>query len=157
MKPLPLSSLLLTFLFALPVGAQDALQILDPWIREAPPVMQTLAAYMTINNPSQQEQTIVAVSSSVFSKVGIHETVQQEGMSMMEARERLVIAPNSRLQLAPGGYHLMLVTPQKPLKAKDRVPMTVTLGDGSKVTFEAEVRSGAMGTKEDVGHKNMHH
>ncbi|MBF0214738.1 MAG: hypothetical protein HQM00_14445 [Magnetococcales bacterium] len=50
MKRLSLLSLLLTVLFTLPVGAQDAVQILDPWIREAPPVMQTLAAYMTINN-----------------------------------------------------------------------------------------------------------
>ena len=51
----------------------------------------------------------------------------------------------------------MLVAPQKALKAKDQVPLTMTLGDGSKVTFEAEVRSGTVGTKEEEGHKNMRH
>ncbi|MEO5331860.1 MAG: copper chaperone PCu(A)C [Magnetococcus sp. YQC-5] len=159
MKRLSLLGLIFAVLLMLPCSVQavDAIQIKDPWIRAAPPVVQTLAAYMTIQNQSQQEKIIVSISSPLFASVELHETIQHDGMTMMKAHKQLPIPAGASVQLTPGGYHLMLIAPQKALRPADRVPMTLTFLDGARLTFEAEVRSGTNQPAEKTGHEPMHH
>ncbi|MBF0293947.1 MAG: copper chaperone PCu(A)C [Magnetococcales bacterium] len=142
-----------TLFFAMPLQAAEGLKVNDPWIQAAPPVSQTQAGYLTIENPGAKEITIVGAESPGFAKIEMHETMMHDGKSMMHPRDRLSVAPGGQLKLAPGGLHLMLIAPQKPLQPKERVPVTLKLGDGGKLTFEAEVRAGGSGGHE----QHMHH
>ncbi|MBF0182349.1 MAG: copper chaperone PCu(A)C [Magnetococcales bacterium] len=142
-----------TLLFATPLQAAEGVKVSDPWILAAPPVAQTQAGYMTLENRGDKEVSIVGAESPGFAKIELHETMVHDGKSMMHPRDRLTVAPGGALKFAPGGLHLMLIAPQKPLQPKDRVPVTLKLGDGGKLTFEAEVRAGGSGGHE----QHMHH
>lgn len=158
MKRLSLFCLLFIMLITLSAQAQDEeIQIINPWIRAAPPVAQTLAAYMTIKNPGSTHKTIQKITSPLFAKIEIHETVQHNGMTMMQSKEHLPLKPGSQILLAPGGFHMMLIAPQKTLQLKEQVPFTITFDQGKPLTFTAEVRTGSQESSQDTQHEHKHH
>jgi len=130
------------FLFGQVAWATDQIiQIDDPWVREAPPNVKSLAAYMTIENISEQPQILTSVSSSKFVNVMIHKTITHEsGMTEMVHKSQLVIEPQSKVVLAPGGYHLMLMMPKNPIVAGDSVDFTLQFSDGKKIAIKVPVR-----------------
>ncbi len=131
------------------------IEIGDPWVREAPPTLQTSAAYMVIRNTGTVGKTVVGASSPLFARVEFHETMQQENMATMVGRDSLVIDAGGQVVLKPGGYHMMLIGPQgnKPLHAGDRVPLMLYLSDGAQVAVDAEVR---VAPPERMGHDHQH-
>lgn len=114
----------------------------DAWVREAPPSVQTLAAYMILRNTGTVGKTMVSANSPYFAKVELHETVHQGDMTTMTSRKRLVIGANDQVSLQPHGYHLMLVAPQTdtPLQVGDPIPLILHFDDGSRMTINATVR-----------------
>ena len=135
-------SMVFCLLPVLPLWA-GAIEVQDAWVNEAPPNMQTLAAYMVIRNTGPTGKTVVGASSPLFAKVEFHETIQQGGMATMIARDSLVIDAGGHVALKPGGYHMMLIAPQgpKPLRAGDKVPLALRMSDGSEWVGEAQVRT----------------
>ncbi|MBF0272863.1 MAG: copper chaperone PCu(A)C [Magnetococcales bacterium] len=153
-----LASLMLgTLLGAAPVRAEEAIHVMDPWVRAAPPVAQTQAAYMTLHNAGTKSKSLVGAKSPLFSKVELHETVQREGKSQMQAKSTVPIAPGAQVQLAPGGLHIMLIGPQKPLQPKDWVPITLKFADGTELPVAAEVREAVGGNKSQENHEHHNH
>ncbi|MBF0583711.1 MAG: copper chaperone PCu(A)C [Magnetococcales bacterium] len=147
-------------LWLLPVASlwAGSIEVVDPWVREAPPAMQTLSAYMEIRNTGTTGKTVVGASSPMFAKVEFHESMQRAGVSTMVARDSLVIDAGSKVTLKPGGYHLMLIAPQgpRPLRAGDKVPLALHLSDGSQWVGEAEVRAVKGDTAGDMQHHHAH-
>lgn len=133
---------------------QTALQITDPWIREAPPNAAAWAAYMIIDNPTAQPRILTGVICPAFDKVEIHQTMEHKGMMHMMPVLQLPIAPKSQVVLKPGDYHLMLLTRKQPLKAGDQVELTLQFADGEKITITAPVRGIS---SSDMGHNSSHH
>ena len=125
--------------------SDQGLVIENPWIREAPPNSPTLAGYMLIKNESGKPQSLVGATSKAFGKVMIHRTEQEEGMAKMVHQKKVTLAPNSRLTFKPGGYHLMLMKPAKPLKVGDKVSIDLIWENGAKqpVTYMVKKHMGA--------------
>jgi periplasmic copper chaperone A len=119
---------------------EQSLQINDPWVREAPPVAEVLAAFMIIKNPSSTEKVLTTVTAPAFDTVEIHRMIMDDGMMKMQAQPQLVIAANSERVLKPGGFHLMLIGRKQPLKAGDKVELTLKFADGEEMTIKAPVR-----------------
>jgi copper(I)-binding protein len=139
-------------LWLLPVLAWAGdLEVRDAWVAESPPTVQVSAAYMIIRNAGTTGRTVVGASSPLFAKVEFHESVQRGGMVSMVARDSLVVDAGGQVVLKPGGYHMMLIAPSRPLRAGEKVPLLLHLSDGAKVTVEAEVRA-AKGS----GHSHHH-
>ncbi|MEO5339087.1 MAG: copper chaperone PCu(A)C [Magnetococcus sp. MYC-9] len=130
----------LFWLLSVATGWATGLEIRDPWVREAPPGAQALAAYMVMHNTGTVGKTVVGANTPLFARVEFHETLHQGGVATMVARDSLVVDAGGQVVLKPGGYHMMLLAPVKPLKAGDRVPLLLQLSDGSRVAVEAEVR-----------------
>lgn len=126
-------------------AAGPALKAVDPWVREAPPGMTVLAAFMVLSNDSDQALQVVRVSSPDFGHVEMHRTVVSEGMARMLKQEQLEVPARGRLTLAPGGYHLMLFDPTAPLRAGDTVHLILHLRHGAELDVTAPVRKGAKG------------
>lgn len=110
------------------------------WIRKAPPGVDTLAAYLTLTNHTGQALTLSTVSSTDFKSVAVHRTLQNNGMESMEAVPHLSIPAHQSVKLAPGGYHLMLMQPIKPLYDGDLVVLTFSFSDHSSLSVMAPVR-----------------
>ncbi len=111
------------------------------WIRAAPPGSTKLAGYATVRNACARPMVISGVSSTDFAMAMVHETLFQNGMSRMRHVRSVVVPARGVLQFAPGGKHLMLMHPKRPLKAGDRVRVVLKLAGGQRVGAELLVRS----------------
>ncbi len=132
------------------------IQVKDSWIRAVPPTVKVMAAYMTIANAGEKERKLTGISSSVFTRIEIHQYVMENDMARMERQTELAIPSHGTVALKPGGLHLMLMGAKKPLHAGDFVPLTVVFRDGEEISVTAIVRSGQMQNMEDMEHsQNM--
>ena len=130
------------------------LRIADAWLREGPPTQEVLAAYMRIHNDASNPQRITGASSPEFRSVEIHRTVMQDGLARMVPQADIVIPARGEVVLEPGGYHLMLIGPLKPLRRGNGVTIRLQLGTGLQQTIEAQVRQ-SDGSMAD--HEHHHH
>lgn len=124
----------------------------DAWVREAPPVSPVLAAYMTIENHTGKVKSLTSVTSSAFQKIEIHQTVYKDGMASMEGQDKLAISAEGKIELKPGGTHLMLINPVKKLKAGDTVSFVLNFDNGSKSIVSATVKKTSSMSSSDHHH-----
>lgn len=125
-------------LLAAPALAADV-RVLDAWVEEGPPTAKMLAAYMTLENLGPA-QSLVAASSPQCERIEIHRTEIVGSSYRMTALKKLDLPAGARVTLKPGALHLMLVRPAKPLRAGDRVPLTLSFGDGARQELTVPVR-----------------
>jgi len=123
-------------------AAEMGVVIENPWIREAPPTAKALAGYMKIRNHGSQK-TLVSAESADFQSVMLHQTVTKDGMAMMIHRQRIELPNGIELIFEPGGYHLMLLRPRRPLRIGDQVAIDLLFVDGTRQEVEFTVRKGA--------------
>jgi periplasmic copper chaperone A len=154
MKKIVLLSFALLFtLITLPAQA-GGIQVNGAWVRAAPPTVQVLAAYMTIKNSGSVGKTVVGAHSPQFAKVEFHETLIRNGMASMVARSSLAISPGGEVILSPGGYHMMLIAPQRMIRKGDKITVTLRFSDGTTHKLIADVRKKA---GKAMDHSKMDH
>lgn len=112
----------------------------DPWVRAAPPGAASLAGYLVLRNGCDVPVEVVDVESLDFGMPMIHRTVEEGGVSRMRPAGKLVLAPGESLRFEPGGLHLMLMRPLKPLAEGDVARIRLVLADGRRVFAEYPVR-----------------
>lgn len=135
-----MSRLLLILVLVFPGVASAGLDIHNAWIKNLPPAVPVRAGYMTIHNAQANEVSIVAISSDAFASVEIHRSIAEDGMMRMEAVPTLVIEPDSTVQLAPGGLHLMMMNPAEPTKPDDVLQIVIEFDDGSTQSLNMTVK-----------------
>ena len=119
--------------------AAESLVIKDAWSPEAPPVAKVMAGYMTIKNVSNHDVKIASLKSELFNKVEIHLMDMSGGMMRMIRQDNMSIKAHSQVKLEPGVLHLMLIGPQKPLKAGSVIPVTFILDNHEKISIRIPV------------------
>jgi copper(I)-binding protein len=119
--------------------AGSAVDVGSPWIREAPPASTVLAAYMVLTNNDDSPHTITRIDSPEFSSSQIHRTVVEDGIAKMLPVEQLVLPAGDSVTLEPGGMHLMLFDPSRPLKDGDIVDLVIHDDAGESVTISVPV------------------
>jgi len=130
-------------------SANSSIVIRDAWIREAPPNTATLAGYMVLENPSDKSQSLASVSANAFGRVMIHRSEQKNGMAHMTQQKQVIIPANGKVVFAPGGYHLMLMHPGRPLHADDQATVNFVFADKSKLSVIFRVRKELPGKGEN--------
>ncbi|GAB2494323.1 copper chaperone PCu(A)C [Arenimonas alkanexedens] len=103
------------------------------WIRAAPPGASSLAGYLVLRNPCATPVEVAGVESRDFGMPMIHRTEIQDGVSRMRPAGKLVIAPGEALAFEPGGLHLMLMRPLRPLADGDVAGVRLVLADGRRL------------------------
>ena len=125
------------------VWADGPISIEDPWVRDAPPHAEMSAAYLIILNHSDQEQTLLGISSPQFQKVEIHKTQMAGGQVHMQRLDKVAIAAHGSLEFKPGAYHLMMIHPAGTFKKGDMVELRLRFKDESQLTVQAQIRESA--------------
>ncbi len=143
---------LLLLIGASAATADATLEISEAWVREAPPTARMMAGYMTINNTSDTPATVISISSPDYDSAEIHRTVIEDGVARMLPVRQLEIPANSQVKLEPGGLHLMLFEPQRPLPEGETVTFIIHLDDSNSVSTTSPV---VRKTGED--HSHHHH
>ncbi len=121
------------------INAADKLQVHDAWAREAPPGTSVMAAYLTLQNPSLKAYTLTGLSSPDFKRIEMHRTEQHDGMSKMLPVPQVMLNSKENVVFQPGGMHLMLINPKKPLKAGDNITLTLFFSDEHSTKSSLEI------------------
>jgi copper(I)-binding protein len=126
------------------------MDVIDGWVREAPPTSRVLAAYMQIINLTDGDLTVTGVTSPDFETADLHRTVVEEGVARMLPVPELTIPAGSSVTLEPGGLHLMLFDPVRPLQEGDSVTLVLHRSDAICITLSVPVLRG-------TGAEHVHH
>ncbi len=115
------------------------------WVREPVPGRDVTAAYVVVENPGTTDLHIVSASADAAGTVEIHEMVRSGDMMKMSPVKSITVPAKGRVELKPGGLHLMLFSLKKPLKDGDSVEVTLTTDAGAAVKTKAAVKKVPMG------------
>lgn len=120
----------------------DDIKVEGAWTRATAPGQDEAMVYMSIT--SNQNATIVGVSSKASKAATMHNMEHKGGMMRMFEVKSISLPANERMDMMLHGYHLVLSGLKAPLKAGATVPLTmdVELADKRvvKVDVQAEVR-----------------
>lgn len=119
-------------------AATPRLRVEHAWIRWLPSKLPA-AGYAEIVNQGDAGVRITGASSPAYAMVMLHRSRLAHGDSSMERVARLDIPAHGRVELAPGGYHLMLSHATRPIKPGDTVQVTLQFAGGTKLQADFPV------------------
>ena len=165
------SGILLFFsmiLFAFPAAAEkkpkpvsDEIEIKGAWARAS--VSKNGAAYLTIQNHGDRAHLLIGAETPLAKKVEIHTHTMDGQIMRMRKTDRVGIAPNKSIKMAPGGTHLMLLNLERKLQQGEEFPLVVKFQSIDPINIKVKVEGigamrGSSGEKRDIsGHKHMNH
>jgi periplasmic copper chaperone A len=136
------------------------LEIGHPWTRATPPGAQVAGGYLTITNKGTTGDRLISATFSQSKSTELHEMAMEGGvMKMREMPKGIEINPGQKLELKPGGFHLMFMNTTKPLMLDESLKGTLVFEKAGSVEIEFKVESmgaKASGTKANE-HKHHNH
>jgi hypothetical protein len=100
----------------------------------------TGAVYVTLTNTGSQADALVSASTDTARAVELHEVQNEGGVMKMRPVKSIQVPAGGKVELKPGGYHLMLLDLKHDLKPGETVPVTLKFEHGAEVRIDAAVR-----------------
>lgn len=133
-------------------AATSGIHVDQAWIRATPPGAPAAGGFMQLHNAGATDDRLVSVTTDAAARSEIHEMTEVDGVARMRPLADGVVLPaGGTVSLAPGGYHLMLLEPVRPLVEGDRVEVTLRFAQAPEQRVAFEVRSLMAGSAAD-GH-----
>ena len=120
--------------------AHPELSVEAAWARPAPAGMMS-AAYLTIANRGEEDDTLVGATTDVAGVVEVHTTDMQGGVMRMRPAGPLVIGAGSVVNFQPGGLHIMLIDLKSELAAGGEFALTLQFTHSGELKVTATVRA----------------
>jgi periplasmic copper chaperone A len=115
--------------------------VANVWARATPGGAKNSVVYMTINAKSGAADRLVAARSDAAQGVELHTSIHGGGVTKMRRLDALEIPGGESVELRPGGHHLMVLDLMQPLKAGDRLKLTLVFEKAGEIAVEAHVRA----------------
>ena len=129
-----------------------AIEIAQPWARATPKGATIGAGYMKITNTGTEPDRLVGGSVSFAQRFEVHSMTMEQGvMKMREIKDGLEIKPGETVELKPGGYHVMFVDLQEPLKQGENVTVTLKFAKAGTVEVKYPVQAVGAGGPDSHG------
>jgi copper(I)-binding protein len=124
-----------------------SVMIEQPWARATPGGAKVAAGYMKIVNNGAQADRLIGGSLPQAGRFEVHEMKMVNGvMEMRPIPGGLEIASGQTVELKPGGYHVMFMDLQQPLKQGERLKGQLRFEKAGVVEVEYQVEAvGARG------------
>jgi len=119
----------------------DDITVSAPFAREVPPGAPASASFMTIENSSSNAIKITSADSAVSKVVELHTHTNDNGVMRMRKIPFIEVPASGKTELKPGGLHIMLIGPHKPLKMGQEVTVQLNFEDGSSKSVSMPVKS----------------
>jgi periplasmic copper chaperone A len=120
-------------------AADAGVSVRDPWMRFIVP-MRPAAGYFTLTNETASSVVLVGAESPACGMLMLHRSEQKNGVDRMLMVDKIPVPAHGTVKFAPGGYHLMCMSPKPQLARGQSVPVTLRFADGSSVTASFPVR-----------------
>lgn len=148
-RTMPITKTLVAAATLLAAGASLAqTTVADPWVRGTVAQQKATGLFATLT--STAGGTLVSASSPVAGVVEIHEmSMQGTTMRMRALPGGLELPAGKKVELKPGGLHVMLLDLKQTLGAGEMVPVTLVVEgrDGQRETLEISAPVRAIGSK----------
>ncbi|MDL2357340.1 MAG: copper chaperone PCu(A)C [Pseudomonadota bacterium] len=135
-----LSALIASIALASTAYAQTT--VTEPWVRATVPQQSASGAFMQLR--SADAARLVKVTSPAARAVEIHQMEMHGQLMKMREVDGIDLPAGRSVNLAAGGFHIMLVGLKQQLKEGDVVPITLVLerqgGKRESVTVNAPVK-----------------
>ncbi|MGC2047111.1 MAG: copper chaperone PCu(A)C [Gallionella sp.] len=130
--------LLAVMLLSANVYAGD-IQVEGAWSRATAPGQD--AASVDLSITSKQSARLLGVSSTASRTVEMHSMTHENGMMKMREVKEIKLPAGRRINLGESGYHLMLIGLKAPLKAGEKIPLTLTIKLTNNRTVKVEAKA----------------
>jgi hypothetical protein len=108
---------------------------------------------LTLTNTGNGVDSLVSASTPVAEKAELHTHLVENGVMKMRPVDGINIAPNSTIELNPGGLHIMLMGVKAPLKEGATFPLTLTFQKAGTISVLVQVESASqMGSGHEAHH-----
>jgi copper(I)-binding protein len=119
------------------------LKIENPQARATVPAQKMSGGFMKIENDSTAADKLISASSSVSKSMELHTMSMDNNVMRMREVKSIDLPAKSKVELRPGGLHLMFIDLNKQLKAGDIIPVKLKFEKAGEV----EVKFQVMGNK----------
>lgn len=162
--PLFLSLIVMLGLLQSPAHAEEAtdtprahIKIQSPYAFATMPGGVTGAAFMTIENTGDLDDTLISVESNIAEFTEIHENFidPDDGIMMMRKIKNISIPADGQAILNPKGKHVMLIKLDAPLTLDSTFPITLIFEKSGKK--EINIKVVQPGTVPNTKHDMHHH
>ena len=128
-----------------------AISIAHPWSRQTAPGQTVGGGFLVAANASGKEDRLVSVTSPAAAEVQLHSMSMDGGvMRMRHVTGGLPVQAHGKLELKPGGFHVMFLDLKRPLAAGESVPAVLTFEKAGAVPVSFKVE--AIGASQPKGH-----
>jgi periplasmic copper chaperone A len=123
-----------------PVVAGD-LEITQAWIRATLPGQPAAGGFLTVENKGKEADRLLSASSPLTAATQVHE-MKMDGdvMKMAELADGIEIPAGGKVELKPGGYHIMFMGLEKQVKEGEIVKVTLTFEKAGAVEVDLPVQ-----------------
>lgn len=97
------------------------------------------ALYFALTNTGSEPDTLLSVDVGELGSASLHASETVGGVSRMRPREAVELPPSSRVELRPGGLHVMIEGLTRLLAAGDTVVLSVRMARAGSMVVEARV------------------
>ncbi|HRO57688.1 MAG TPA: copper chaperone PCu(A)C [Burkholderiaceae bacterium] len=122
------------------------LTIQEPWSRATAPGASVGGGYLVLENAGGDDR-LVGASSPVSARVELHTMSMQDNVMRMRQVENVELPAGQRVELRPGGLHLMFMELKAPLEEGGTFPVTLRFEKAGEVEVKMSVRSMGAGGK----------
>lgn len=120
------------------------IMVMNPMIRATAPTAPAAGGFVTLHNMGTTDDALIAanVSTDVAGKVELHTmTMDGDVMRMFEVEGGIALPAGEKVQLMPGGLHLMFMALPQGLSEGDVHDVTLVFENAGEVTLPFEVLS----------------
>lgn len=144
-------TLLLLLLTSWSTASWADISVTDAWLREPIPGQSTSAAYLLLENRSDEARQLVAVETNFSTKAEIHTQQLDDGMMRMRQLLSVDLKAGEKIAFASGGLHIMLFGIDREQLKRDKRLLTLIFQDDERLSVELSMRSLA------ASHNHTHH
>jgi copper(I)-binding protein len=139
-----LIAVLLPLLASAGAGAADYrlgdLRIESPYAFSRPVGAREGAVYFVIVNSTATADRLIGVSSPASDIIELHTTVRDGSVLRMREVQSVEIPARGRIELRPGGLHVMVMGLDRPLTLGTTLPLTLRFEKSGTIDIQVEIR-----------------
>ena len=133
----PLAAALLVATLVSPAFAQ--VKVDSAWARSTVPGQQAGGGFMTLQSAAADR--LLGGTTPVAERLELHTMTMEGDVMKMRQIERIDLPAGQRVELKPGGLHVMFIGLKQPLTLGTKVPVTLKFEKAGELKIEMTVTS----------------
>lgn len=111
-----------------------------PYARVTAPGQPTGGGYLSLDNKGRDDK-LISARAAVSASVELHSMSMDGDVMRMRQVDGIALPTGKKVELKPGGFHIMFVGLKAPLKAGDKFPMTLKFEKAGEVEVTVNVEA----------------